>query len=134
MALTSGRLVEFEGGGDETRSNKWLAEFQQQMFAEINPADADAVGVANGAFCWVATPEGRVRVKALVTPRVGPGTVFMPFHFAGMWMGEDISNRYPEGAKPYVIGEASNTVQTYGYDSVTQMQETKATLCRIEAA
>jgi formate dehydrogenase major subunit len=27
-----------------------------------------------------------------------------------------------------------NTAQTYGYDSVTQMQETKATLCKISAA
>ncbi len=134
MQLTSGRLVEFEGGGDETRSNKWLAEFQQQMFAEINPADAAAAGIENGADCWVAMPLGRIRVKALVTRRVGPGTVFVPFHFAGMWQGEDISHRYPEGAAPFVIGEASNTVQTYGYDPVTQMQETKATLCRIEPA
>ena len=31
-------------------------------------------------------------------------------------------------------GESVNTVTTYGYDSVTQMQETKTTLCRIEAA
>ena len=29
---------------------------------------------------------------------------------------------------------ATNTAQTYGYDSVTQMQETKTTLCRIEKA
>ncbi|WP_245964229.1 formate dehydrogenase subunit alpha [Roseovarius spongiae] len=134
LALTSGRLVEFEGGGDETRSNKWLAEFQQQMFAEINPDDAGRAGIDHGSFCWVHTPEGAVRVQALVTPRVGPGTVFMPFHFAGMWMGEDIAHRYPEGAAPFVTGEASNTVQTYGYDPVTQMQETKATLCRVEPA
>ncbi|MEY8842792.1 formate dehydrogenase subunit alpha, partial [Cribrihabitans sp. XS_ASV171] len=133
LNLTSGRLVEFEGGGDETRSNKWLAEFQPQMFVEVNPADAAAAGVANGAFCWVHTPEGRIRVQALVTPRVGPGTVFLPFHYAGIWQGQDISHRYPEGASPWVIGEASNTVQTYGYDVVTQMQETKATLCRISA-
>jgi formate dehydrogenase major subunit len=134
LALTSGRLVEFEGGGDETRSNKWLAEFQQQMFAEISPADASAAGVEDGAFCWVRTPNGGVRVKAMVTNRVGPGTVFMPFHFAGIWMGEPIYDRYPEGAAPYVVGEATNTVQTYGYDIVTQMQETKATLCRVEPA
>ncbi|KZY33908.1 formate dehydrogenase [Roseovarius sp. HI0049] len=133
LALTSGRLVEFEGGGDETRSNKWLAEFQPQMFAEINPKDAQAAGVADGAFCWVHTPEGRIRVQAMVTRRVGPGTVFMPFHFAGFWKGEDITHRYPEGASPWVAGEASNTVQTYGYDVVTQMQETKATLCCISA-
>lgn len=134
LALTSGRLVEFEGGGDETRSNKWLAEFQQQMFAEINPEDAARVGITHGEPCRVSTPEGTVEVEALVTKRVGPGTVFMPFHFAGMWMGERIADRYPEGAAPFVIGEASNTVQTYGYDPVTQMQETKATLCRIEPA
>ena len=134
MVLTSGRLVEFEGGGDETRSNKWLAEFQQEMFAEIHPEDAVAAGITNGTFCWVRSPEGRIRVKALVTRRVGPGTVFMPFHFAGMWMGEDLSYRYPKGAAPFVIGEAANTIQTYGYDIVTQMQETKATLCRIEPA
>ncbi|WP_163363737.1 hypothetical protein, partial [Enterobacter cloacae] len=32
IILTSGRLVEYEGGGEETRSNKWLAELQQDMF------------------------------------------------------------------------------------------------------
>mgnify|MGYP001341356008 CR=1 FL=1 len=37
-------------------------------------------------------------------------------------------------ADPFVLGESSNTAQTYGYDSVTQMQETKATLCKIFAA
>ncbi|WP_245216589.1 molybdopterin-dependent oxidoreductase [Sagittula salina] len=132
MTLTSGRLVEYEGGGDETRSNKWLAEFQQQMFVEINREDAAEMGISSGEFVWVATPEGRIRVAALVTPRIGRKTVFLPFHFAGFWMGEDLTNRYPEGAAPYVSGEATNTVQTYGYDVVTQMQETKCSLCRIE--
>ena len=62
---------------------------------------------------WVATPEGaRVRVMALVTQRVGAGTVFMPFHFAGWWMGQDISHRYPPGATPYVTGESANTATT----------------------
>jgi formate dehydrogenase major subunit len=135
LVLTSGRLVEFEGGGDETRANKWLAELQQQMFAEINPQDAGRIGARNGQMIWVLTPEGaRVRVAALVTGRVGPGTVFMPFHFAGWWMGQDISGRYPEGTVPYVVGESANTATTYGYDAVTAMQETKTTLCRIERA
>ena len=38
LILTSGRLVEYEGGGEETRSNKWLAELQQDMFVEVHPA------------------------------------------------------------------------------------------------
>ena len=133
--LTSGRLVEYEGGGDESRSNKWLAELQQEMFCEINPRDANNLGIREGGDIWVHSPEGgKVLVKALVTERVASGVAFMPFHFGGHWQGKDLRDKYPPGADPYVLGEASNMCGTYGYDSVTQMQETKVTLCRIEAA
>ena len=135
LILTSGRLVEYEGGGDETRSNPWLAELQQDMFVEINPRDANDLGVRDGEMVWVHGPEGgSVKVMAMVTERVGTGVTFMPFHFAGHFMGKDLRSKYPDGADPFVLGEASNTAQTYGYDSVTQMQETKSTLCRIELA
>ncbi|HEY9081391.1 formate dehydrogenase subunit alpha [Magnetovibrio sp.] len=133
--LTTGRLVEYEGGGDEGRSNKWLAELQQDMFCEVNLKDANDAGIRDGADMWVHSPEGgKVLVKAMVTDRVAPGVVFMPFHFGGWWQGKDLRDKYPSGTDPYVLGEASNMCGTYGYDSVTQMQETKSTLCRIEAA
>jgi len=135
IILTSGRLVEYEGGGDESRSNPWLAELQQDMFVEINPRDANNLGVRDGKDVWVEGPEGgKVLVKAMITERVGAGVAFMPFHFGGHFQGEDRRAKYPEGADPYVLGESSNTAQTYGYDSVTQMQETKATLCKIMPA
>ena len=38
------------------------------------------------------------------------------------------------GAAPVVRGEAINTATTYGYDSVTMMQETKTTVCNVEKA
>jgi formate dehydrogenase major subunit len=135
IILTSGRLVEYEGGGEETRSNPWLAELQQDMFVEINPRDANNYGIRDGQMVWLTGPEnGKVKVKAMVTERVGSGVAFMPFHFGGHFQGKDLRSKYPDGADPYVLGESSNTAQTYGYDSVTQMQETKATLCRIEPA
>ncbi|MDJ0947565.1 MAG: formate dehydrogenase subunit alpha [Alphaproteobacteria bacterium] len=135
IILTSGRLVEYEGGGEESRSNPWLAELQQDMFVEINPFDANNLGIRNGQMVWVVGPEGaKVKVMAMVTERVGRGVAFMPFHFGGWFQGKDLRSKYPAGADPYVLGEACNTAQTYGYDSVTQMQETKATLCRIERA
>jgi formate dehydrogenase major subunit len=133
--LTSGRLVEYQGGGAETRSNPWLAELQQEMFVEINTVDANNIGVRDGASVWVHGPEGsKIKVKAMVTARVASGVAFLPFHFAGQFQGKDLRDKYPPGSDPYVLGEAANTVLTYGYDSVTQMQETKASLCRIEAA
>jgi len=133
LIMTSGRLVEFEGGGEETRSNPWLAELQQNMFVEINPKSANDRGIRNNDYVWVKTPTGaQLKVMAQVTERVGPDTVFLPFHFSGWWMGKDMLDYYPEGAAPIVRGEAVNTATTYGYDSVTMMQETKTTLCQIE--
>ena len=135
MILTSGRLVEYEGGGDESRSNPWLAELQQEMFVEINTRDANNLGIRDGQQVWLEGPEGgKVKIAALVTERVGEGVAFMPFHFGGMFQGEDLRDKYPEGSDPIVLGESANTALTYGYDSVTQMQETKASLCKITAA
>ncbi len=136
LILTSGRLVEYEGGGEETRSNRWLAELQQEMFIEINPADAAARGIADHAWVWVTGAENnsKARVRALVTERVGKGVVFMPFHFGGWFEGDDLRGNYPQGADPYVLGESANTITTYGYDPVTGMQETKVTLCQVQPA
>ncbi|HEU4459857.1 MAG TPA: formate dehydrogenase subunit alpha [Methylibium sp.] len=135
LIMTSGRLVEYEGGGEETRSNPYLAELQQEMFVEINPAAANDRGIRNGEDVWVSTPSGaRLKVKAQVTERVDRETVFLPFHFSGKWQGVDLAPYYPEGAGPIIRGEATNTATTYGYDSVTMMQETKTTVCQIERA
>ncbi|AMG29678.1 formate dehydrogenase [Grimontia hollisae] len=135
IILTSGRLVEYEGGGEETRSNPWLAELQQEMFVEVNPVDANNLGIKDGQEVWVEGAEkGRVKVKAMVTRRVKEGMAFMPFHFGGKFEGKDLRSKYPEGSDPYVVGEAANTATTYGYDPVTLMQETKVTLCKISAA
>jgi formate dehydrogenase major subunit len=141
LIMTSGRLVEFEGGGEETRSNPWLAELQQDMFIEINPKAANDRGIRNGEYVWVKTPPMAavpefkgLRVKALVTERVNAETVFLPFHFSGRWGGVDLAPYYPQGAAPVVRGESVNVATTYGYDSVTMMQETKTTVCQIERA
>jgi formate dehydrogenase major subunit len=141
LIMTSGRLVEYEGGGEETRSNVYLAELQQEMFVEINPKAANDRGIRDGDWVWVKTPPmvavpefKGLRVRAQVTERVGPDTVFLPFHFSGRWGGVDLGPYYPEGAKPVIRGESVNTATTYGYDSVTMMQETKTTVCQVERA
>ena len=136
LIMTSGRLVEYEGGGDETRSNPWLAELQQDMFAEINIVDANNAGIRDGEQIWLEGPEGgRIKVMAKVTQEgMAPGVVWLPFHFGGHFEGRDLRDKYPKGSDPYVLGEACNTAFTYGYDSVTQMQETKCSLCRISRA
>jgi formate dehydrogenase major subunit len=136
IVLTSGRIVEYEGGGEETRSNRWLAELQQDMFIEVNTQDAAERGVKDGQYVWVYGAENgaKIKVKALVTDRVGRGVAWMPFHFSGWYQGEDMRRFYPAGTDPIVLGESANTVTTYGFDPVTGMQEPKATLCQIRTS
>ena len=136
LILTSGRLVEYEGGGEETRSNRWLAELKQYMYVEINPADARDRGIKDGDWVWVngAENQSKAKMQALVTERIGKGVAWMPYHFAGWFQGVDLRSKYPKGADPYVLGESVNSVTTYGFDPATGMQEPKATLCQIEIA
>jgi len=136
LILSSGRLVDYEGGGDETRANRWLAELRQEMFIEISPADALERGVTDGSWVWVTGAENKskARMKALVTERVGKGVAWMPYHFGGWLEGVDQRGKFPAGADPYVLGESANTITTYGYDPVTNMHEAKVTLCQVTAA
>ena len=53
VILTSGRLVGVRGWRRGARSNPWLAELQQDMFVEINPADANNLGIKDGQQVWV---------------------------------------------------------------------------------
>jgi len=133
--ITTGRMVEHMGAGAETRSNQYLAELQPDMYAEINPRLANDMGIRDGQMMWVESPEGgKIKVKAFVTERVDEKTIFLPYHFAGVLMGESLVDKYPEGHAPYVVGECGNVVTNYGYDIVTQIQATKDGLCKISKA
>ena len=78
--------------------------------------------------------KGKVLIKAHVSRRVAPGTVFAPYNFAGQIFGKKYTERYPERMVPYAVGATINVVSNYGYDRVTQMQETKVGLCKVYKA
>jgi len=135
IVLITGRVVQHMGGGDETRSNKYLAELMPEVYVEINPKLANDYGIRDGEMIWIESPEGgRIKIKAKITDRVDEKTVFIPYSFAGMFMGRSMVGNYPEGLVPYAIGESANVVTNYGYDIKTQIQGTKECLCRIKKA
>ena len=140
IILTTGRQVEFEGGGNAERACWWLVELQPEMYAEIHPKLANFNRIKNGDWIWIESPEdtdpepSRIKVKARVSRRVGPDTIFLPFHWGGVFQGKSFADKYPQDYVPYGVGESANTVTNYGYDRITQMQETKTGLCRIKKA
>lgn len=140
VILNTGRQVEFEGGGAAERTSSWLVELQPEMYAEMHPVMAIEYGLKHGDWVWVESPEdlddkpSRIKVKVKVTKRVTPDQIYLPFHWGGSFDGKSLADKYPEGYAPLGIGESANVVTNYGYDRVTQMQETKGGLCRIVKA
>ena len=81
LILTTGRLLFHWHTGTMTRRSGTLTDQVNEAFLEISPTDAEALGVADSETVRVSSRRGRIELKAAVTPRIKPGTVFIPFHY-----------------------------------------------------
>ncbi len=133
--IVSMRVVNLSGAGMLERTSKYLSHLTPEMFANIHPDLANKYGVRDGEYMWLHAPQGtKIKVKAHHNKSVTPDRICMPYNFAGVMQGVDMSYNYPEGTKPYSVGESSNTITNYGFDVITQIPEFNAGLCRIEKA
>jgi formate dehydrogenase major subunit/formate dehydrogenase alpha subunit len=82
FVLTTGRTYFHWHTGTMTRRSHLLDREEPTAFVEINPQDAQALQVRDGAELLVASRRGEIRVRARVTEVVLPGVLFIPFHFA----------------------------------------------------
>jgi len=81
FVLTTGRMLEHWHTGTMTRRCEVLDDLVPQGALELNPQDAEAIGVDAGDSVTVQSRRGRVEVPANITDRIAPGTVFLAFHF-----------------------------------------------------
>jgi len=58
-----------------------LDQMLSEELADISPADAEELGIANQEYITVSSRRGSVKIKARVTEEVPPGMVWMSFHF-----------------------------------------------------
>jgi formate dehydrogenase major subunit len=82
LTLTTGRVLYHWHTGQITRRVEGLMSHVGESFVEVNPETADQLGIADGEYVRVESRRGDIVVKAQVTDRVGPGTLFIPMHFA----------------------------------------------------
>lgn len=82
MTLTTGRILTHYHTGSMTRRCKPLNQLVSQAEAEINPQDAKKFEISDGDNVRLVSRRGSIEAAARVTPRIKPGVVFMPFHFA----------------------------------------------------
>ena len=97
--LTTGRLLFHWHTGTMTRRSWTLTDQVNEAYMEINPMDAEALGVMEEDVVRVSSRRGSIELKADVTPRIRPGTVFIPFHYAEAAVNRLTNNALDPDAK-----------------------------------
>ena len=81
FVLTTGRVL-YHYHAMLSRKSKGLMEIYPEGMLEMNPDDANRLGIQEGnGLVAVSSRRGRVTVKAKATDHLPPGVVFMTFHF-----------------------------------------------------
>ena len=79
MLLTTGRMLYHYNVMTRLSQNlEWLRPYE---LAEVNPADAERLGVVENELVRVSSRRGSITTRITVTEKVPPGTMFMTFHF-----------------------------------------------------
>ena len=83
--LSTGRVLEHWHTGSMTRRVKQLHQAVPEAYVELNRADADELGIADGEAITLVSRRGELRLKAKVDHRGRPprGSVFVPFFDEG---------------------------------------------------
>ncbi len=80
--LSTGRMLEHFHTGSMSRRSKVLDGLVPNASVEINPIDAESLGIRQGQTVRLSTRRGSIETAADITGRVAKGSIFAPFHFA----------------------------------------------------
>jgi len=80
LQLLGGKML-FHFGTTTTYADGPLS-VAPEGYVEINPADAEAASIKDGAKVKISSGDVTVKVSARVTDNVQPGLLFAPYHFA----------------------------------------------------
>ncbi|RWI29045.1 nitrate reductase [Mesorhizobium sp.] len=81
LVLNTGRVRDHWHTMTRTGKSPRLSQHLAEPFAEIHPADAQHFGIGDADILRVSTEHGEVLLRALVTVRQRPGSVFVPMHW-----------------------------------------------------
>jgi sulfite reductase (NADPH) flavoprotein alpha-component len=90
FVLNTGRLQHQWHTLTKTGKVEKLTKLNPGPFVEINPADAERLGIAQSAAVEITSRRGRAVLPAVLTDRVMPGNCFAPFHWNDLF-GEYVS-------------------------------------------
>ncbi len=82
LILSTGRILYHYHTGTMTRRALGPSERCPESLVEINPFDADKLGISEGQMVKVTSRRGTLTARAQITGKSPQGTIFMNFHFA----------------------------------------------------
>ncbi|MBU7013894.1 MAG: formate dehydrogenase subunit alpha [Theionarchaea archaeon] len=82
FVLSTGRILFHYHTGTMSRKVEALDSFVHEGYVEISSQDADILNINQDDFVEVTTRRGRITVRAKISDRVAPQSVFIPFHFS----------------------------------------------------
>jgi assimilatory nitrate reductase catalytic subunit len=113
MTLITGRLLGQYQSGTQTRRVPELLAAHPVAEAELHPAAAVALGLADGDDVELFNARGTVRCRVKLSADIRYDTVFQPFHYAG--------------------GESANLLTESATDPISGMPEFKSTVVEVRA-
>jgi formate dehydrogenase alpha subunit len=81
ILLTTGRILEHWHTGSMSHRSHVLETLVSESRVEINPVDANRLGIVEGDVISLSSRRGKVQTKVKKTHRVKPGQAFMAFHW-----------------------------------------------------
>jgi anaerobic selenocysteine-containing dehydrogenase len=111
LLLTTGRTVYHFHTRTKTGRAPELVDAAPDAWIELNPVDAEELGIEDGDYARLESPRGVVQAATRITG-IRKGTVFMPFHY-GYWDSSDSAG--PDGR-----ARAANELTITAWDPVSR--------------
>jgi ferredoxin-nitrate reductase len=118
LILTSGRVAEHWHTMSRTGKSARLRRLAPEPLVELNPADAERIGVREGARARIVSRRGEVVMRVTIAEGIREGVAFVPFHWGA-------------GNAPAGSGQA-NAATNPVVDPDSKQPELKAAAVRIE--
>ncbi|WP_279481925.1 nitrate reductase [Aureimonas sp. SK2] len=87
FVLNTGRIRDQWHTMTRTGRSARLSAHLAEPFCEIHPDDAARFGIAEADLVALSTDHGAATLRALLTDRVAPGSLFAPMHWTGQFSG-----------------------------------------------
>lgn len=92
MVLTTGRVLYQYHTGTMSNREPGLRSYTDETFVEIHPDTAAELDIADGETVEVTSRFGSLRVPAQLTERAGRDDVFIPMHYLGDGVANELTN------------------------------------------